>query len=51
MQGILCLLILNCDTILKTAFSLKKMSFFTIFNQTDNLVKKQIRPYIRIVVE
>ena len=47
------LLILNSVTILKTAFSFKKMSFFTIFNKANDSEKKtqQNIPYVRIVVE
>ena len=38
------LLILNCDTILKTAFSFKKMSFFIIFIVADDSVKNKGHP-------
>ena len=33
------LLILNCATMLQTAFFFTKRSFFTIFNKADDLVK------------
>ena len=36
------LLILNCATIFKTAVFLIKMSFFTIFNKADDLVKNKV---------
>ena len=35
------LLILNCDTILKTAFVHKEMSLFIIFNKADDSVKNK----------
>ena len=36
--------VLNCDTILKAAFSLKKMSFFTILNKADDSIKNYTLP-------
>ena len=36
------LLLLSCDTILKMAFSFKKMGVFTIFNRVHDLVKRKV---------